>query len=111
MLYGKSSKYLLEEENISPEDKELRRRPKYLKICKDAIRERWRNEKMQGLRECHNVIHKTKNNMNIKEGGVLMIKGDKKNHDTWTIRRVTKLFRRKGHLSRAVQLRAGKSHF
>ena len=48
--------------------------------------------------------------MNIK-GDLLKIKGDKKNHGKWTIRRVAKLFKGKDHLIRVVQLKAGKSHF
>ena len=49
--------------------------------------------------------------MNIKEGDLLKIKGDKKSYGKWTIRRVTKLFKGKDHLIRVVHLKAGKSHF
>lgn len=43
ILYGESSKDLIEEEDIAPEDKELGRQAKYRKKCKDAIREKWRS--------------------------------------------------------------------
>ena len=76
MLYGEPTKQLLEKNEISTNDKELRRRTKYLKRCKGATWQRWRSEYLQGLRERHNMISKENHNATIKEVDVLMIKGD-----------------------------------
>ena len=56
MIFGKAN-YLME---LSPEDieeRDLRKRAKYLKKCKDALWQRWRREYMRALRERHNLTH------------------------------------------------------
>jgi hypothetical protein len=52
------------EEDVSEiDDKDLRKRAKYLKKCKDDIWRRWREEYLRGLRERHNLAHPEQKNV------------------------------------------------
>jgi hypothetical protein len=77
MIFGKAN-YLME---LSPEDieeRDLRKRAKYLKKCKDSLWQRWRREFMRALRERHNLTHDGKER-ELRTGDVMLIKGDEKN--------------------------------
>ena len=39
------------------ENRDLRKRAKYLRRCKDALWKRWTREYLRGLRERHNLAH------------------------------------------------------
>ena len=54
------------------EDRDLRKRAKYLRKCKDALWSRWSNEYVESLRERHNLKHNHKE-MALKPGEVVLI--------------------------------------
>jgi hypothetical protein len=109
LMFGNPPKRSLEENPSSIDDSTLRRRVKYVQRCKNMLWNRWTNEYIRGLRERHNMVHKTK--LSLKEGDVVLIKGEKneKNKGRWKLGRVDKLFPGRDGIVRAVRLRAGKS--
>ena len=107
MIFGKAN-YLME---LSPEDieeRDLRKRAKYLKKCKDALWQRWKREYMRALRERHNLTHDGKEK-ELRRGDVMLIKGDEKNRGLWKIGIVEQLIPGRDGVVRGVKLRAGKS--
>ena len=91
------------------EEKDLRKRAKYLKKCKDDVWRRWRDGYLRGLRERHNLTHNLKENT-LKVGDVMMIKGEEKNRSKWKIGIVTELIIGRDGLVRGAKLRAGRDH-
>ena len=83
------STFLYQRTNQIPEqdtwrirDRDLRKRAKYLKTCKDNLWKRWQREYLTAVRERHNLTHKaTKFQPQI--GDVVIIKTDNKNRGTW----------------------------
>ena len=108
MLFGQPN--LLPEEDVdSIEDTDLRKCARYLRQCKDALWSRWTGEYIKALRERHNLKHKTKE-LNVKNGDVVLIKGNERNRGKWNIGIVVKLIKGRDGVVRAVRLRAGKSY-
>ena len=79
---------------------------KYLQKCRDQMWNRWTNEYVKALRERH--IHKKTGNVTVKEGDVVIIKGDEKNQGFWKLGIETSLIKGKDGIIRGVKLRAGK---
>ena len=108
MIYGQSN--LIPEEDVNNEEEaHMRKRAKYLKRCKDTLWRRWTGEYISALRERHNLKHKTKGRK-IKEGDVVLIKGEERNRGKWKIGIVVKLIRGRDGIVRAAKLRTGTSH-
>ena len=97
-----------EEEIADIDDVVLRKRAKYVKRCKNALWERWSKEYLRGLRERHNLKHKTRD-QDLKQGDVVIIKGDDRNRNKWKLGVVDQMIKGKDDVVRAVRLRAGKS--
>ena len=57
------------------EDKDLRKRQKYIQKCKEAAWKRRRSEYLTSLRERHNLKH-SKKEAKVKVGEVVMIRGE-----------------------------------
>ena len=108
MILGKAN-YLLELPSTEIEDIDLRKRAKYLVKCKEALWRRWRNEYMRALRERHDLRHHGKTGK-LKEGDVVLIKGEEKNRGKWKLGIVDRLIPGRDGIVRAVRLRAGKSY-
>ena len=108
MVYGKTM-YVLEEDLHNIESLDLRKRERYIRCCKEMLWKRFNTEYLKALRERHNMIHKAKD-MNIKQGDVVMIKGEEKNRGLWKIGIIERLIPGRDGVVRAVRLRAGKSH-
>ena len=87
---------------------DLKKRYKYMKNAREKIWQRWSNEYLRYLRERHNLTHNGKE-MQLKEGDVVIIKGDEKNRAHWNLRIINKLLPGNDGIVRAVRLRAGKS--
>lgn len=107
LIFGKAN-HMLDEDPSQIVERDLRKRAKYLKRCKDAVWKRWDREYLRALRERHSAIHLEKE-ANMKEGDVVMIKGDEKNRAHWKIGIITNLISGRDGIVRAVKLRAGKS--
>eukprot|EP00794_Sanderia_malayensis_P018542 gene18542-biopygen15623 len=108
LIFGKSN-YLPLENPSDIDDKDLRKRARYLRKCKDALWKRWQGEYLRALRERHNVMHKV-TQRELEIGDVVTIKGDEKNRGQWKIGIVEELIQGRDGIVRAVKLRAGKSH-
>ncbi|CAB4041277.1 Hypothetical predicted protein [Paramuricea clavata] len=102
-----SSNVLPEMETHHVEDRDLRKRAKFLKRCKEAVWKRWANEYVRGLRERH-IMLKGKP-FTLLVGDVVIIKSDERNRAEWPLGIVHELFEGKDGVVRAVKLRAGKS--
>ena len=107
MMFEQSN--LMPEEDIeSIEDSNLRKRARYLRRCKDALWSRWSGEYVKGLRERHNLNHKT-TQLSVKPGDVVLITSDERNRGKWNIGVVVKLIKgRDGVVYAVIRLRAGK---
>eukprot|EP00794_Sanderia_malayensis_P021100 gene21100-23160_t len=94
--------------DLDVEDERLAyiKREKYLQKCKDQMWSRWTSEYVKALRERH--THQKKANSTVKEGEVVIIKGDEKNRGFWKLGKVTSLIQGKDGIVRGVKLRAGK---
>ena len=108
LLFGQPTRIPDEDVEII-EDKYLRKRAKYLRRCKDAVWPRWSAEYLKALRERHNLKHGSKE-LCLKQGDVVLIKGEKKNRGTWKISIVDRLIQGRDKVIRGVRLRAGKSY-
>ena len=89
------------------EDFDLRKRAKYLENCKRAMWNRWTSEYVRGLRERHNLKHKSKK-LNLTKGDVVIIKGDEKDRNYWKLGIVLNLIVGRDGEVRAAKLRAGR---
>ena len=107
LLYGESHT-IPEQVADGIEDKELRKRARYLKRCKDTLWNRWTGEYIKELRERHNMKHKTKNQQ-VTEGEVVIIKNEERNRGRWDLGIIVKLIKGRDGVVRAAKLRVGKS--
>ena len=60
------------------QDVDLKKRAKYMQICKDAVWKRWTAEYLRGLREQHRQTHK-KQNGHPEKGDAVIISSREKN--------------------------------
>ena len=86
----------------------LRKRARYVEKCKNALWSRWSSEYLRGLRERHNLKHPKKEHT-LKQGDVVIIKGDERNRNKWKLGVVVQMIKGRDGVIRAVKLRAGKS--
>lgn len=91
------SSFLFDQPSILPEmeahcekDKDLRKRAKYLKRCKEAVWDRWVAEYLRALLERHRLKHEGKEVFpNVEE--VMLIKSEHKDRGKWKMGIVDKL--------------------
>ena len=103
MMFGPNV-VIPEEDPNDEESTDLRRRARYILQCKSRIWDRWRTEYLRGLRERHNLTHKSKDNtLNI--GDVMLIKGDEKNRAKWKMGIVTELISGRDDVIRGAKLK------
>lgn len=89
--------FLLDQPNVLPElephrqeTKDLRKREKYLRRCKDMLCQRWTGEYLRGRRERHRLRHEGKPAY-LNTGDVVLIKSDQKDRGKWKIGVVERL--------------------
>eukprot|EP00794_Sanderia_malayensis_P018487 gene18486-biopygen15576 len=93
-----------EEEVDDIDDRDMRKRARYLRRCKDVYWTRWMGDYSRGLQEKHNLKHKTKSSV-IKIGDVVIIKNDEGNRGKWNL----ELMEGKDKVGRGAKVRATKS--
>ncbi|XP_068671446.1 uncharacterized protein [Montipora foliosa] len=101
------SPQLPEEPAWQIKDKDLRRRVKFLKSCKDQLWNRWKREYLTSLRERHNLIHKVAK-YQVKVGDAVIVRSDNKNRGKWPLAIVDAIYPGPDGHTRAVQLRTNK---
>ena len=105
MLFGQPNS--VPDENADEmNDRDLRRRARYLNECKRKIWKRWSSKYICGLRERHNLQHHGRTNK-LTIGDVMIIKGDQKNRSHWKLGIVSDLIKGKDGIVRGAKLRAG----
>ena len=105
MLFGQPN-IALKEINEEIDDRDLRRRSRYLDECKKKILNRWSKEYIRGLRERHNLQHHGKKIV-LNIGDVVMIKGDEKNKGQWKLGIVNECITGRDGVVRGGKLRTG----
>ena len=106
-LFQRSNR-LPEQETWREEPRNLRKRAKYLRSCKDVLWKRWTREYLVALRERHQCNRKDKNK-SLKIGDVVLIRSEERNRGKWPLGVVVELFCGRDGAVRAAKLRAGKA--
>ena len=106
MIFGQPN-HVPEQDADNVNDKDLRKRARFLRDCKTKIWKRWTNEYLRGLRERHNLIHNGKSNK-IAVGDVMLIKGDERNRSKWKLGIVKQLIQGRDGVVRGAILRSGR---
>ena len=110
MMFGQPN--LLPEGDVdSVEDKDMRKRARYLRRCKDVLWSRWTGEYIsiwyiKSLR--HNLNH-TKGGPPIEQRDVVLIQSDDRNRGKWNMGVVVKLIKGRDGIVQGARLTAGKS--
>jgi hypothetical protein len=86
------------------EERELRKRTKYLIECKNKLWRRWRKEYLVALRERHNMTHK-RSKFQPKPGDVVLIQTESKNRGTWPLGIIEETYPGKDNVIRGVRLK------
>ncbi len=88
----------------SKHNQDLRKRAKYLIMCKNNLWKRWQREYLTALRERHSLVHKT-SKYEVQVGDAVIVKTDDRNRGKWPLAIVEKLFPGPDGRTRAVQLK------
>ena len=96
-------------DDIESVNGDLRKRAKYIKICKNNAWKRWKNEYLKSSREKHNMQSKKQNFPPLSTGDVVIIEGPERNRNHWTIGIIDSLIIGKDGVSRAAKVQTGKS--
>ena len=99
---------LLEPSHHVIENKDLRKRYKYLQKCKTAVWNRWTKEYLRSLRERY-VRKKGRGRGVPAVGEVVIIQSEQKNRGVWTLGVVVDLITGKDGVIRGAKVRTGKS--
>ena len=91
------------------EERDLRKRAKFLKKTKDAMWRRWTTEYLRALRERHRLKHDGNGNQ-LAVGDVVIIKSTERNRNHWPLGIVDGLIVGRDGVVRAARLRAGRNH-
>ena len=86
--------FALELEAYHVEEKDLRKRAKYLMKCKESVWRKWSSEYLRRLRQSHNLKHK-KLSYEMKKGDVVIVESEEHNRGKWPIGIVEELFKRR----------------
>lgn len=91
------------------EFRDLCKRAKYLKRCKDDMWKRWTKEYLRGLRERHNLKHDGKG-ITLVVGDVVMIHSEDRNRGKWPLGIIEEMYTGRDGVIRGAKLRAGAGH-
>ena len=100
---------LPELEPHNEEDRDLGKRVRYLKKCKDYMWKRWSTEYLCALREKHNLKHHGKQST-LLVGEVVIITSDERNRGKWTLGIIEELFPGRDGVIRASRLKTSNGH-
>ena len=107
LIYGHSIR--VPENEFDDDNTNLLKRQRYIKHCKQAAWNRWKNDYPRALRKRHDMKHKS-SKKELKQGDISIIKSDEKNRGKWKIGISSQLFKGQDGVIRGVRLRAGKSY-
>ena len=107
LIYGHSIR--VPKNEFDDDDTNLLKRQRYIKRCKQAAQNLWKNDYLRALRERHDVKRKP-SMKELKEGDIVIIKSDEKNREKGKTGIVHQLLKGQDGVIRGVCLRAGKSY-
>ena len=102
-----NSNNLRELQPYQQEERDLRKRAKFLKKTKDAMWRRWMTEYLRELREHHHLKNDGNGNQ-LAVGDVMIIKSTERNHNHWPLGIVEGLIVGLDGVVRVARLRAGR---
>ena len=105
MQFGRPNA-LPEQQPRRVEDRDLRKRAKYIQQCKETLWKRWSSEYLKSLCERHNMKHGGKDST-LEIGEVVVINGEDKNHGRWKIGIVEQLIKGQDKVVRGAKVRVG----
>ncbi|XP_068679106.1 uncharacterized protein [Montipora foliosa] len=108
MLFLKSN-ILPELQPYHLEERDLRKRAKFLQKTKDAIWNRWTAEYLRALRERHRLKLGDKR-CSLAVGDVVIIRSSERKRNSWPLGIVESLIEGRDGVVRGARLRAGRSH-
>ena len=91
------------------ENRDLRKRVRYLKTCKDHMWKRWSTEYLRALREKHHRKHHGKPST-LSVGEVVIIASDERNRGKWPLGIVEELFPGRDGVIRAAKVKTSNGH-
>lgn len=110
LLRGQPARFL-EEDTVDASDKrEMTRRLRYLKACREHVRKRWLNEYLRALQERFNTGSAGKEQMMMNKGSLVLIKDTTKNRANWRIGRIVDSIIGKDGVTRGYKIRTGKGY-
>ena len=109
MMLLSQNNALLDPEPSRIQEKDLRRRAKYLQKCRENLWKRWHNEYVRSLRERHDLRKKDSKSEGIHVGQVVLVKGDERNRGEWNIGIVEQLIRGHDGVMRGARLKSKKT--
>ena len=107
MLLGHHNS-LINEEAHDLQNKDMRKRAKYLEKCKQNLWKRWTNEYVRALRERHNLTNRGKEKT-VSERDVVLIHAEDKNRGKWSIGIVECLIKGRDGVVRAARVKTRKT--
>ena len=90
------------------EERDLRRRAKFMQKSKDAMWRRWTSEYLRALRERHRLKHSNGEN-SLAVGDVVIVKSADHNRNCWPLGIIEMLIAGKDQVVRGAKLRVGKN--
>lgn len=110
--------FLMLNSNVLPElqpyhieERDLRKRAKFLMKTKDAMWRRWTTEYLSALRERHRLRRGKKGKENsLAVGDVVIVKSHERNRSFWPLGIVEQLIAGRDGVVRGAKLRVGRSH-
>ena len=107
MTVGKAT-LIPEEDPDNIDDRNLRKRQKYIIKCKEALYYRWQQEYLRALRERHNM-EKNRNVIEPAVGDLVVIKGEERNKGKWKTGIIEQLYPGQDGIVRVVRVRGVKN--
>ena len=91
------------------EERDLRKRAKFLQKSKDAMWGRWTSEYLQALRERHRLKHSDDRGSSLKVGDVVIVKSAARNRNCWPLGIIETLIEDRDQVVRGAKLRVGET--
>ena len=91
------------------EERDLRKRAKFLQKSKDAMWGRWTSEYLRALRERHRLKHSDDRGSSLKVGDVVIVKSAARNRNCWPLGIIETLIVGRDQVVRGAKLRVGET--
>ena len=111
LLRGQPARFLEEDtDDMDDEREKMTRRLRYLKACRENVRQRWLNEYLHALQERFNTGLAAKDQVTMSKGSLVLIKDTTKYKANWKIGRIVDCIVGKDGVTRGYKIRTGKGY-